>query len=928
MTYSANDILPDEQKNSFEAVGILPLGPAFESGEEDTPPVELHQPIYPDHDLTDDEEQVTFQQMSTVVSGDYGRGTTRSDNSPGTAGSLSFAAVPEDDGLTPGQPLPLGPVIASNQVDAVVFGDYGRGTTRSDNSPGTAGSLSFTAVPEDDGLTPVQPLPLEPAFASNQVGEDTFGQMRQTNTEVTSPETTTVLMSTTAISSGDSFYSTNQWSVLEGLGLTDLATYNLDGGPTLSQYGEGGDFEARPFGEVLTETKWHYAAGGFYDKMKLISDGVLVTGADDLKIDALEGKHTVYYNEWWGSGSHHYTNHHIYTAIDASNASGHVTYTGASDTYWQGETHLTSKTYGFQNIFKGGDFGNKITGGGHSDILIGGEGNDKIFGVGGNNIIYGVGGDNRIDGGDGGSTIFGGTGNDFILTGKGSNTVVLGNGDNWVVVNQNNLDGTSDANKIVLGSGNDTVVIGNIPPSKTTVTSSMSEWQMGLVTDTGIDVGGDFAGWASQALGAANPLWGMVLTAGKDLISALVGGTPSEVVQTTDYSVFEATEITNFNPLTDRLLFPMNSEGSNNLAIRTEANGHDLTIYDYNTMDVLAFIDFASAEEIFGTSGSLSAAEKKAFGESMLSSVLFMDADGLTLGGGQDVNHFSVNASDIDTLGSFSDDIGAGKYMFAGAWTGNYMFGDSSTGSYMGSQLNDILFGFDVTGNSINAGTGGGAKFYGFGGNNLFATGTGHNLVFGGTGEDTVTYEYALGGIYVDMTDLTIDPDNKDHGMHFTVTQDLAGYHADFLWNVENIIGSIYDDTIIGNDEDNTFVSTGGNNTWSGTGGSNTFVLNGGTTTITDFNYGSDTIQIQKSAYVDGNVNYQANLKWIEGDDAWMLYDLKNFDDTNPQALVTLDKNDGFDGPVELELVTHDGSVRSFLPGTWTADHLGIDLVV
>ena len=93
-------------------------------------------------------------------------------------------------------------------------------------------------------------------------------------------------MSSTATSTGDDFHSTNQWSILDSLGLTDLATDNLEGSPPPSQYGEGGDFEARSVGNLVVETKWHYAAGGFYDKMKLISDGLLVTDADHLKIDA------------------------------------------------------------------------------------------------------------------------------------------------------------------------------------------------------------------------------------------------------------------------------------------------------------------------------------------------------------------------------------------------------------------------------------------------------------------------------------------------------------------------------------------------------------------------------------------------------------------------------------------------------------------
>uniref|UniRef100_UPI00345D2973 calcium-binding protein n=1 Tax=uncultured Roseibium sp. TaxID=1936171 RepID=UPI00345D2973 len=776
-----------------------------------------------------------------------------------------------------------------------------------------------TDVPEDNDLIAVHPLPLGPVPASKDSNGLIAVQPLQPGSAPASTEFQSIMLSSTAMSSSESFYSDSQWTRLQTLGLDTLAGYALDGGPTVSGRWGDGDFTAMAKEKLLVGTDWHQTGLAFYDKMELRSAGLLVTDADQLTIDA-ESLIDPVYSNGGKNGWHHLKTHYLYTAIDASNAEDYVTYQGVTKNHWQGNTSATGKSYDFHNIFKGGDFGNDITGGNYGDTLIGGEGNDTINGVGGDNIIYGVGGDNRIDGGSGSSTIFGGTGDDFIVTGKGSNTVVLGNGNNWVVVDQNNLDGTTNSNKIMLGSGTDTVVIGNIPPSETTVTSSMSEWQMGLVTDTTIDTTSNFFGWAIEELGATNPLWGMMLTAGTDLISTLVGGTPSQVVETTDYPVFEATEIYDFNPLTDRLLLPMNAEGSTNLAVKVEADGHDLTIYDYNSNTVLAYVDFASAAEIFGTSGSLSSIEKKAFGEALLSSVLIMDSDGLTVGSGDATNDFSVDASDIASIGSFSDDIGAGRYMFLGAWNGNHMFGDSTYKTYMGTEHNDVLFSFDVTGDSINAATGGGAKFYGFSGNNLFATGTGHNLVFGGTGEDTVTYQYAFGAINADMTVLSIDPDNPSHGTHFTVTQDLEGFHEDYLWDVQNLIGSEFGDTIIGSDEDNTLVSTGGSNTWTGTGGSNTFVLNGGSAHITDFSAGADTIVIDELSYADSssNVDYGATLTWIEGENDWTL-----FDNYNSETLAVLDKNDNFDQPTEITLITNDNGEWVYTPETYTY----IDLV-
>lgn len=187
--------------------------------------------------------------------------------------------------------------------------------------------------------------------------------------------------------------------------------------------------------------------------MKIVSDGLLVTNTNHLYIDAQNSPlyNEVHYQEWWGNGSHHYTNHHYYKGIDAGNADGHVIYYGVSKDHWTGETHLTGKHYNFNSLFKGGDHGNEIHGGSHADTLIGGQGADEIYGVGGKNVIYGVGGDNFLHGGTGNSTIFGGTGNDTVHTGGGSNTIVLSGGNNSVV-----LDAGSSDNIVISGNDADT----------------------------------------------------------------------------------------------------------------------------------------------------------------------------------------------------------------------------------------------------------------------------------------------------------------------------------------------------------------------------------------------------------------------------------------------------------------------------------------
>ena len=219
----------------------------------------------------------------------------------------------------------------------------------------------------------------------------------------------------------------------------------------------------------------------------------------------------------------------------------------------------------------------------------------------------------------------------------------------------------------------------------------------------------------------------------------------------------------------------------------------------------------------------------------------------------------------------------------------------------MGTAQDDVLFGYDITGNTKNPSTGKDNVFYGFHGNNLFGTGEGVNVVYGGDGNNTVTYQYGDMAIYADMSDKhskTLTPDA--YGDYFEIHQgtkdSIANY--DKLYQVQNIVGSVFDDELIGDDQDNTFYSTGGVNTWAGGDGDNTFVLNGGSVEITDYTE-SDTIMVYKSVYK----TKAANMTWIEKDEAWTLHDSKWDRD-----IVTLDKTDDFEAPSEVTMVGKDGA--------------------
>ncbi|MEO9779833.1 MAG: hypothetical protein ABJH07_24675 [Sedimentitalea sp.] len=845
------------------------------------------------------------------------------------------------------QPLPLGPVDQPGDTsDAVEVRPFPSGPV--DES-------------EDGGdLVAVQPLPLGPVIASAEASDFTL---------------TTAIASSTVhqadiqnaftdddwqgmYDDGLTNYSENTWGLLGDLGVRNYVAKDANTGPMIAGNGwsdeakEAADYLLAKHDELLSTDQAWSSGLARPAETKVTSLGVLKLGSDVTEFDMMsEGISWSHY-----LGKHLYTDYKVYSGVDAS---GYVTYTGASKEKWYDASHgqrddygmpnsqtggvysQTSTTMEYRNVFQGGDFGNSITGGAYNDILIGGQSDDTILGVGGSNKIYGVGGDNRIDGGSGDSIIFGGTGNDFIVSGEGVNEIVLADGDNWVVLNQTKIikdaEDTVQKNTVVLGTGTDTVVIGNIPAAETSTTSTLGDWGASLSTDIGLDVGKDAVSAFTDFMGAANPVWGMAFSATKDVLSALIGGTPDDIIETTEYATPEVTQIMDFNPVTDRLLMPMNSSDTNNIRFDTgKTSGYDLTIYELkevngdNIETVLAYVNFTSQENIFypgsekamNSYTELTTEEKTAFADALMANSMIVDESGIRVGSSTDETEktFDISSNDMDALSSVSDDLGAGRYMFAGAWNGNYVFGGE--GPITGTQHDDVLFGFDLYGQTVAADSTSGHVFYGFSGDNLYAPGGGKNRVLGGDGEDTVSYEWSYNAIDIDMSAKLLDENNKHYGLGVKAYNGFGGEadNYDWLWNVDNVIGSNHDDVVIGDENDNILISTGGANTWTGTGGSNTFVLTGGSSTITDFTDGNDTILIHKLDYVDASVNFRAHLQWVEGDDDWTLYNTAGDDD---QALVILEKGDGFDGPVDIDLCRPNGTID-----TINSDSLSIDLIV
>jgi Ca2+-binding RTX toxin-like protein len=125
-------------------------------------------------------------------------------------------------------------------------------------------------------------------------------------------------------------------------------------------------------------------------------------------------------------------------------------------------------------------------------------------------------------------------------------------------------------------------------------------------------------------------------------------------------------------------------------------------------------------------------------------------------------------------------------------------------------------------GPDIISGLAGDDTIFGLGGNDTISGGAGADTIDGGAGIDTASYVDA------------------DAGVVASVGGGLGGEAAgDLLINVENLVGSMFNDTLAGDDGANVLIGLGGDDRFKGGGGADT--LNGGSGRDTASYFNADT---------------------------------------------------------------------------------------
>ncbi|WP_170134897.1 calcium-binding protein [Acuticoccus kandeliae] len=470
---------------------------------------------------------------------------------------------------------------------------------------------------------------------------------------------------------------------------------------------------------------------------------------------------------------------------------------------------LDNELHGFGTLTIHGFNGNKIVYN-HNDILVGGEGHDSLFGYAGDDFLDGGSGDDFMRGHAGLDTLMGRSGND-VLQGGDADLLHGGTGHDWLIGSGSQWGGDT----LYGGTGRDTFVIvdGDAPQTPP------------APEDIGNPI--DTAMW--DILGALPKVGSIfkIMKKGVDLLGKVnSSGTPDPV-----NSEKNVAKIMDFNPFHDTILVEMNPHVDLSPSIEWGAyadGGIAFRIKDGNGGYIAEvrwddFSDWIDPEQIF-----TNPAARRAFEDHITRTMVMIrkDGDAWSAKDGFD--------NDVALDGAGMAHVADGNYILLGGYEGVYRSGGDQVDYLFGTDHNDVLFGYGEKNRGASAVQD--DNIWGFGGDDFLDGGAGRNYLFGGEGSDTSSYATASSGVTVDLSLIHTDKDGLDYSIARSTYYDKhgeGGAAIDYLYSIENIIGSDFNDNIIGGNGANFLIGGAGDDTLFGKQGDDT--LRGGE--------GADTLQ-------------------------------------------------------------------------------------
>ena len=484
---------------------------------------------------------------------------------------------------------------------------------------------------------------------------------------------------------------------------------------------------------------------------------------------------------------------------------------------------------------------------------------DTLTGDGSDNGLSGYGGADSISGGDGNDTLLGGFGNDTLDGGNDVDTVSYLDSLAGVNVNlasgtaSDGFSGTDTISNVenVLGSNYNDTITGSSGTNVIEGGEGNDTLDGGSGTDTVSYSGATLAVTVSLANGSAQNTVG----AGTDTLSGfenlsgsayndnLTGDTPTNVITGgmgndtlagaagDDIYVYNAGD--GDDVITD-------SAGADIIKLGSGLTDDDVDfIKDGDDLIIMMDTDSITVNDHFA-SGNDYAVETLLFDDT---STIDLTDITLTIHGtsGADTLTGTANA---DTIYGY-----AGNDTISGLADADTIDGGDDNDTLTGGAGNDTLNGGEGTdtvyysaaasGVTVNLGSGtasndgdGGADtisdvenvigsayadtITGNSGNNTIVGGAGNDTINGNAGTDTVDYSGAGSAVTVNLS-----------------TGTATGDGTDTLSNLENVIGSTYNDTVTGNSGNNTIVGGAGNDTINGNAGTDTVDYSGAGSAVT-----------------------------------------------------------------------------------------------
>ena len=192
---------------------------------------------------------------------------------------------------------------------------------------------------------------------------------------------------------------------------------------------------------------------------------------------------------------------------------------------------------------------------------------------------------------------------------------------------------------------------------------------------------------------------------------------------------------------------------------------------------------------------------------------------------------------------------------------------------------------------------------------NIIDGGGGSDTIDGGEGSDTVSYEFSLVAVNINLA---------------TDTHSGGDAQGDSLSNIENIIGSDYNDSITGDDNDNVINGGGGRDTIDGGGGRDTIDGGGGSDTVS---YQSSTEGVNVNLATDTHSGGDAqgdslsNIENIIGSD----YSDSLTGDDNDNVINAGEGADTIDGGEGVDTISYESSTQAVNINLATNTHSGGD---